>query len=126
MSTATRTRPNKTTASALKPSRIPKFKTLEEESEFWDTHSILDYWDETEEVQGPFIDARPPKKLVSIRFDPSLISATKRVARTKGVGYQTLLRMWAYEGLARELRGPKVAKPRPSAKARRKPAKKSA
>lgn len=84
--------------------KIPKFRTLEEESEFWDTHSVLDYWDETEPVEGPFIDARPPKKLVSIRFDPSLIAAAKRIAKAKGVGYQTLLRMWAYEGLARELR----------------------
>jgi len=91
-------------------SKIPKFKTLEEESEFWDTHSILDYWDETEPVEGHFVDARPPKKLVSIRFDPSLIAAAKRVARTKGIGYQTLLRMWAYEGLARELRRPSPAK----------------
>ncbi len=84
--------------------KIPKFKTIEEESEFWDTHSVLDYWEETEPVKGHFIDARPAKKPVSIRFDPSLIAAAKRIARTKGVGYQTLLRMWAYEGLAREVR----------------------
>jgi predicted DNA binding CopG/RHH family protein len=84
--------------------KIPKFKSLKEESEFWDTHSVVDYWDELEDAEGPFIDARPPKKLVSIRFDEALIAAAKRVARTKGLGYQTLLRMWAYEGLARELR----------------------
>ncbi len=84
--------------------KIPKFKTLEEESEFWDTHSILDYLEDTEPVEEPFTDARPPKKLVSIRFDPSLIQAAKRIARTKGVGYQTLLRMWAHEGLRQELR----------------------
>ncbi|OGO53235.1 MAG: hypothetical protein A2148_01870 [Chloroflexi bacterium RBG_16_68_14] len=92
--------------------KIPKFRTLEEESEFWDTHSVADYWDELEDVKGPFVDARPVKKLVSIRFDPALIAAAKRIARTKGVGYQTLLRMWAYEGLARELRRRSPAKPR--------------
>ena len=84
--------------------KIPKFKSLEEEGEFWDTHSVLEFWDETREADAPFIDARPPKKLVSIRFDEALIAAAKRIARMKGVGYQTLLRMWAYEGLARELR----------------------
>lgn len=83
--------------------RIPKFKSLQEESEFWDTHSVIDYWDELEDVKGPLIDARPAKKLVSIRLDPGIIAAAKRIARTKGVGYQTLLRMWAYEGLEREL-----------------------
>ena len=95
--------------------KIPKFKTLEEESEFWDTHSVMDYWDEMEPVEGPFIDARPPKKLVSIRLDPSLIAAAKRIARMKGIGYQTLLRMWAYEGLAREMRH----RPSPTTRKRR-------
>lgn len=84
--------------------KIPKFRSLKEESEFWDTHSVLDYLDDTKEVKGHFIDARPAKKLVSIRFDPELITAAKRIARTKGVGYQTLLRMWAYEGLNRAMR----------------------
>lgn len=91
--------------------KIPKFKTLEEESEFWDTHSLADYWDEMEDVEGSLIDARPPKKLVSIRFDAPLIAAAKRVARVKGVGYQTLIRMWAYEGLARDLRSRRSQKP---------------
>ncbi|MCH7511159.1 MAG: hypothetical protein IIB19_02220 [Chloroflexi bacterium] len=95
--------------------KIPKFKTLEEESEFWDTHSVMDYWDEMEPVEGPLIDARPPKKLVSIRLDPSLIAAAKRIARMKGIGYQTLLRMWAYEGLAREMR----RRPSPTTRKRR-------
>jgi uncharacterized protein (DUF4415 family) len=83
--------------------KIPKFKTLKEESEFWDTHSVLDYWEDTKPVKGPLIDARP-KKLVPIRIDQGVIDAARRIAKTKGVGYQTLLRMWAYEGLARELR----------------------
>jgi predicted DNA binding CopG/RHH family protein len=85
--------------------RIPKFETSEEEAEFWDTHSLADYWDEWQDVKGPLIDARPAKKLISIRFDPELITAAKRIAKTKGIGYQTLLRMWAYEGLAREVDG---------------------
>lgn len=92
--------------------KIPKFKSLKAESDFWDTHSILDYWEETKPVKGHFVDARPAKKLVSIRLDPGVIATAKRIARTKGVGYQTLLRMWAYEGLARELRGSDQPKPR--------------
>ncbi len=63
-------------------------------------------------VDSPLVDARPPKKLVSIRFDTAHIEATKRIARTKGIGYQTLLRMWAYDGLERELRRRRRAAPR--------------
>jgi predicted DNA binding CopG/RHH family protein len=97
--------------------KIPTFKTLKEEGEFWDTHSVADYWHELEDVEGRLIDVRPAKKLVSIRFDPSLIAAAKRIARTKGLGYQTLLRMWAYEGLSRELgrRAPEKSKKRRTA-----------
>jgi predicted DNA binding CopG/RHH family protein len=97
--------------------KIPKFKTLKEEGEFWDAHSVADYWHELEDVEGQLIDARPAKKLVSIRFDPALIVAAKRIARTKGLGYQTLLRMWAYEGLGRELgrRAPEKPKKRRTA-----------
>jgi predicted DNA binding CopG/RHH family protein len=91
--------------------KIPKFKSVKEESDFWDTHSVVDYWEETEEVKGRFIDARPAKKPVSIRFEPAVIAAAKRIARTKGVGYQTLLRMWAHEGLNRELRSMTQRKP---------------
>jgi hypothetical protein len=28
--------------------RIPQFKSYEEMGEFWDTHSLADYWDQTE------------------------------------------------------------------------------
>lgn len=35
-----------------KESKIPDFKTEEEEAEFWDTHSITDYLDELEEVDN--------------------------------------------------------------------------
>lgn len=94
--------------------KIPKFKSLEEESEFWDTHSVLDYLEDTEPVEEPFTDARPPKKPISIRFDQSLIEAAKRIARTKGIGYQTLLRMWAHEGLRQELRRQALPKARRS------------
>jgi len=94
--------------------KIPKFKSRREESDFWDTHSILDYWEETKPVKGHFIDARPPKKLVPIRFDEEVIEAAKRIAKRKGLGYQTLLRMWAYEGLARELERTRAPARRPS------------
>src|SRR6266699_4206859 len=34
---------------------IPKhFKTLDEAAEFWDTHDLADYWDQTSEVNFEF------------------------------------------------------------------------
>jgi len=37
--------------------KIPEFKTLEEEQEFWQTHSAVDYLDDTEEVSDEEVAA---------------------------------------------------------------------
>ena len=37
-----------------KKSRIPEFKTIEEEAEFWDTHDTTDYEDEFKPVKVRF------------------------------------------------------------------------
>lgn len=44
--------------------KIPRFKTYEEEAEFWDTHSPEDFPDEFEEIQVQFA---PPEVLDSER-----------------------------------------------------------
>ena len=37
-------------------SRIPEFKTIEEEAEFWDSHDLADYWDEFKPIKARFAD----------------------------------------------------------------------
>jgi predicted DNA binding CopG/RHH family protein len=37
--------------------------------------------------------------LFSIRLEPAVIEQIKQVAKTKGVGYQTLIRIWVMEQL---------------------------
>lgn len=37
---------------------ISKARTLEEIAEFWDTHSLADYWDQTYEVE---VEVRAPR-----------------------------------------------------------------
>lgn len=79
--------------------RLPVFTTEQQEAEFWDTHDSTEFLDETEVVETHFADARPPKKQISIRLEPSTIEQIKKVARVKGIGYQTLIRMWVVEQL---------------------------
>ena len=43
---------------------ISKARTLEEIAEFWDTHSLADYWDQTYEVE---FEIRAPKKTTATR-----------------------------------------------------------
>ncbi len=43
------------------------------------------------------------KKQISLRLDAGTIDALKQVAVRKGIGYQTLIRMWVVERLNDEL-----------------------
>jgi predicted DNA binding CopG/RHH family protein len=85
---------------------IPDFKTAEEEAEFWETHSVSDYWDEFEPVKEELdpklkaqIKARANLKRVTLRLSQEQIAAAKRIAAEKGIPYQTLIRMWIVEGI---------------------------
>ncbi len=89
--------------------KIPKFASEQEESEFWDTHEISDFLDDAEPVDVQFVDARPRKTLISLRLDLETITALKRIAHRRGIGYQTLIRMWVLERLAQEPAGAAAA-----------------
>jgi predicted DNA binding CopG/RHH family protein len=82
--------------------KLPEFKSEQEEAEFWATHDSTEFLDNTEPVDVTFVDARPPKKQISLRLDAETIDALKVVARRKGLGYQTLIRVWVMERLAQE------------------------
>jgi predicted DNA binding CopG/RHH family protein len=83
-------------------SQLPKFTSEREEAEFWDTHDSTDFLSDTEPVDLTFVDARPAKKQISLRLDPEAIDKLKAIARRKGIGYQTLIRMWVMERLIQE------------------------
>ena len=82
--------------------KIPQFKTEQEEAEFWDSHDSTDFLDETDAVNVTFVDARPSMKQISLRLDPSVIDQLKSLATVKGIGYQTMIRMWVMERLGQE------------------------
>ncbi len=83
-----------------KKSRIPEFKSVEQEAEFWDTHDLADYWDEFKPVR-----VRVVKNLsepLTIRLDPETLSELRSRAKQKGIGPTTLARMWVLERLQGE------------------------
>lgn len=83
-------------------SKLPQFASEQEEAEFWATHNSTQYLDDTEPVDVTFVDVRPPKKQISLRLDADTIDKLKAVAQRRGIGYQTLIRMWVMERLAQE------------------------
>ena len=85
-----------------KKSRIPKFKNIQEEAEFWDTHDTTDYEDEFKPVKVKF--AKNLSQGITVRFDKTTLANLRSQARQKGVGPTTLIRMWVLEHLQGSVR----------------------
>jgi len=95
--------------------KLPKFKTEEEEARFWDTHSPLDYPAEFVDVKEPFefapsllkkaVERREERKRsLTLRMGQRQIDLAKVIARYRGLGYQTLMRIWVIEGIRQEIK----------------------
>lgn len=80
-----------------KISRIPKFKSIPEEAEFWDTHDITDYLDELTPVKVKVTLGQPKEETLTLRLQASLKSKLAKVAEGMGVNTSTLARMWIVE-----------------------------
>ena len=84
--------------------RVPEFKSLDEEFEFWSTHSLLEFMDEGEEVEIDASRARAARdkrqaQQISIRISVPVLGGLKRRAHKLGVPYQTLMQIWLAERL---------------------------
>ena len=88
----------------FKMTKLPEFASEQEEAEFWDKHDSTEFLDGTEPVEITFVNARPPKKQISLRLDKDIIDQLKTIATGKGIGYQTMIRMWVMERLREETR----------------------
>lgn len=72
-------------------SSISKSRTIEEMAEFWDTHSLADYEDQTYEVEMSFA---PSARRPYIGIEPELLEELRRIARERHVSLQTLVNVW--------------------------------
>lgn len=75
---------------------IPEaFNNIEEAAEFWDKHSLADYWDETQAVD---IEVRIPRRM-RITLAAELAQQVVKAARREGVSVETLVNLWVAERL---------------------------
>jgi hypothetical protein len=74
---------------------ISKARTLEEVADFWDTHSLADYWDQTHEAE---FEVRA-KRRRRVTLDPEVYAQVEAQARTRGVSPETLVNLWLAERL---------------------------
>jgi hypothetical protein len=81
-------------------SRIPTFKTIEEEAEFWDTHDLTEFADELEEVHGVSFYAVESPDVVTLRFTGEELAALAKRAREQQISPAALAWRWVMERLA--------------------------
>ena len=63
--------------------QIPPFNSYEEMAEFWDPHSLADYWDQTE--PATFEVAPEARRHYLVAVDREVLARVQRLARTRGV-----------------------------------------
>jgi len=77
---------------------ISRASTLEDIGEFWDTHSLADYWDQTREVE---FEVRA-KRRHRVTLAPEVYAQVDAYARVQGILPETLVNLWVAERLAKE------------------------
>lgn len=81
---------------------IPAFASETEERAFWETHDTTEYVDWRQARFGVFPDLRPSTEAISLRLPVGLLSELKRLANQRDVPYQSLLKVFLAERIARE------------------------
>jgi hypothetical protein len=74
---------------------ISQAHTLEEIADFWDTHSLDDYWDQTHEVE---FEVRA-KQRRRVALDPDIYEQVAVQAHARGISPETLVNLWLAERL---------------------------
>ncbi len=74
---------------------IAKARSLEEVADFYDTHSLADYGDQTHEVT---FEVRAQRRR-RITLDPDVYAQIEAQAYTRGILPETLVNLWLMERL---------------------------
>ena len=84
--------------------KIPKFKSEDEEREFWVKEDSTEYidWENARKVISP--DLKPSLKTISLRLPELMLAELKLLANKRDIPYQSLLKMFLAERIEKELR----------------------
>jgi predicted DNA binding CopG/RHH family protein len=89
----------------VKKKKVPKFKSEDQERDFWASADSTDYvdWDSARRIILPSL--KPSQKTISLRLPAMMLAELKRLANKRDVPYQSLLKVFLAERLDEELRG---------------------
>lgn len=84
--------------------KIPKFKTEEEEREFWAKADSSEYIDWGKSRRAVLPNLKPSLKTISVRLPESMLEELKLLANKRDIPYQSLLKMFLAERIEKELK----------------------
>ena len=78
---------------------IPEFQSREEEAEWFDKHDVSEFWDELTPINVQFDLQQTKEENIVVRVQRPIKERLERIARSKGLNYSSLVRMWIMEKL---------------------------
>jgi predicted DNA binding CopG/RHH family protein len=81
-------------------SQIPAFSDEAEEARYWETHEL------DPRLMASSVHEADAKEstTITLRFDPRMLSRIKRIARSRFLNYQSMMKQWLAERLEEEMR----------------------
>ncbi len=85
-----------------KKKKLPEFASEDEERTFWATADSTKYIDWAPAKRNKLVHLKPSLKTISLRLPLAMIEDLKILANQRDVPYQSLLKIFLAERLARE------------------------
>lgn len=85
-----------------KRKNIPAFSSEADEQVFWETHDSSEYLDWSKDEKMQFSKLKPSTQSISIRLPLTLLDRIKLEANKRDVPYQSLIKVWLAEDVARQ------------------------
>ncbi|MBL1275823.1 MAG: BrnA antitoxin family protein [Ectothiorhodospiraceae bacterium] len=82
--------------------KLPKFKTENEEREFWAAHDSTEYVDWKKASPVIMSKLKPSLKTISLRLPETMLAELKLLANKRDVPYQSLLKIFLAERISKE------------------------
>ena len=82
-----------------KPLKLPKFRTENEERDFWAKIDLADYFESKDFQAVSFPNLKPTSRPISLRLPEPMILRLKERANERHVPYQSLIKQYIAEAL---------------------------
>lgn len=93
----------------MKKTRLPKTDSIKKLAEFWDSHDLTDFAEQLEEVAEPVFVRRTA---IQVPLEAHEAEAVERMAESKGVSREELIRGWVLQKVARRSNSRLINDPR--------------